>query len=53
MGRAIPVVSPPANFHRPFRAKSINRQTQKVWVRTSVENAGLNSGRRYAAAKQK
>ena len=37
VGAQLPAVPPPANFHRPFRAKSKNRLSRKIWVTTRSE----------------
>ncbi|MGH8731549.1 MAG: hypothetical protein ACREVF_07525 [Burkholderiales bacterium] len=41
LGYRLPVVSPPANIHRPFRAKSSHRKTQKMWVMTRTAVGGI------------
>ena len=40
IGARFPVVPPPANIHRPFRAKSRNRRTRKMWVMTRLIDRG-------------
>jgi hypothetical protein len=37
VGVRLPAVPPPANIHRPFRAKSKNRLSQKIWVKTGFK----------------
>jgi hypothetical protein len=41
VGAQLPAVPPPANIHRPFRAKRKNRLSRKIWVTTSHQRSGL------------